>query len=213
MKYSKKAFSLIEVFIAIIVIMIAFSVFPSVITKSYNALKFEQKQFIFYNEEALLKDISVRVFDENNTGDNAIYVLQNEGDSELIVPRIGKIEINNNNYRSGKSNLFLSNIGVDKDENLSDPSTLDDIDDFNGFVENKIPGFPLKLEVFYISPVNNINYSNNVINVKLRFDKKTSYHTNIKLLKIYNVKTKTELYYPFYNIGRSKIFGLSEITH
>ena len=209
---NRKAFSLIEVLIAIIVIMIAFSIFPSVMTDSHESLKFEQKQFIFYNENALLENIGIRVFDEQNTNGNAIYVLQNEGDTELIVPRTGKTEINNNVYRSGKGTLFLSDIGIDSKENINDISTLDDIDDFNNFIENKIPDFPIKVTVNYIAPTIDVDYSNNEIDVKIAYNNTVNKKTNIKLVRVYNEETKTELYYPFYNIGRSKIFKLSEIT-
>jgi len=220
-----KAFSLLELVVAIVVIGIVSTTFPVLLENIVKSSKTTSTEEIFYQEFSLLLLINSAYFDENNTvGDNYYKDLNaTNGDSALLlnsysknsagtVNRIGKHQINNNEFRSGADeNNSVSAIGPDTDEN--DSTKYDDIDDYNGFSENVNSNYgeiTLHVNVKYIT--DNANYSDNDINFTLNPDN-TSNNTNIKLITI---TTQVEdfnitLSYPAMNIGGSKFLSLDEI--
>jgi len=220
-----KAFSLLELVVAIVIIGIVSTTFPVLLENIVKSSKTTSTEEIFYQEFSLLLLINSAYFDENNTvGDNYYKDLNaTNGDSALLlnnypknsagsVNRIGKHQINNNQFRSGADeNNSVSAIGPDIDEN--DSTKYDDIDDYNGFSENVNSNYgeiTLHVNVKYIG--DNANYSDNDINFTLNPDN-ASNNTNIKLITI---TTQVEdfnitLSYPAMNIGGSKFLSLDEI--
>ena len=220
-----KAFSLLELVVAIVVIGIVSTTFPIILQNIVKSSKNISTEEIFYQEFSLLLLINSAYFDENNTvGDNYYKDLNaTNGDSELLlsnlgknyageVNRIGKHQINNNEFRSGSDeNNSVSAIGPDTDEN--DSTKYDDIDDYNGFSESVNSNYgeiTLHVNVKYIN--DEANYSDNDINFTLDPSSNTN-KTNIKLITI---TTQVEdfnitLSYPAMNIGGSKFLSLDEI--
>jgi len=227
MKSLKKfrAFSLLELVVAIVVIGIVSTTFPIILENIVKSSKTTSTEEIFYQEFSLLLLINSAYFDENNTvGDNYYKDLNaSSGDSELLlsnlgknyageVNRIGKHQINNNEFRSGADeNNSVSSIGPDSDEN--DSTQYDDIDDYNGFSETVNSNYgeiTLHVSVKYIN--DEANYSDNDINFTLNPSSNAN-KTNIKLITIttqiedFNIS----LSYPAMNIGGSKFLSLDEI--
>jgi len=179
---------------------------------------------VFYQEFSLLQLISSAYFDENNTADDNYYKDLNatNGDSELLlsdlgrnyagkVNRIGKHQLNNNEFRSGADeDNKVSSIGPDSGEENS--TLYDDVDDYNEFNESVTTTYGetvLHVRVKYIS--DDANYSNNEINFTISNNDANA--TNIKLI---TVTTQIEdfnitLSYPVMNIGGSKFLSLNEI--
>ena len=227
MKSLKKfrAFSLLELVVAIVVIGIVSTTFPIILENIVKSSKTTSTEEIFYQEFSLLLLINSAYFDENNTvGDNYYKDLNaSSGDSELLlsnlgknyageVNRIGKHQINNNEFRSGADeNNSVSSIGPDSDEN--DSTKYDDIDDYNGFSETVNSNYgeiTLHVSVKYIN--DEANYSDSDINFTLNPGSNVN-KTNIKLITIttqiedFNIS----LSYPAMNIGGSKFLSLDEI--
>jgi len=186
-----------------------------------NANKEVMKEEVFFEEFTILSLINSRYFDENNTrGDNFYKDLNaTGGDSELLnnyssmyageTSRIGKSNLNNNILRSGSSDT-TSNIGIDNGEMLNDVSTLDDIDDFNGYSESFLNNV-IYVNVKYIN--DEANYSDQNITFYLNYNSVAN-NTNIKLITIWCKAgdVNITLRYPTSNIGASKYLSLEEIT-
>jgi len=221
-----KAFSLLELVVAIVVIGIVSTTFPILLENIVKSTKNASKEEIFYQEFSLLQLINAMYFDENNTiGDNYYKDLNaSDGDSELSlvertqnfsgrVNRIGKYQLNNNKFRSGaEKNNSVSIIQKDGEEK-NDSSKFDDIDDYNGFSENVNSNYgeiTLHVNVKYIN--DEANYSDNDINFTFNLDNEKNY-TNIKLITITTQieDSNITLSYPAMNIGGSKFLSLDEI--
>lgn len=217
-----KAFTLIEILVALIIIGIVAVTIPMMLQTSTATMKTSAKEEVFYQEFSLLRLINSLYFDQNNTvGDNYYKDLNaTQGDVALLIHkysngfnRVGKEEMNNNILRSG-TNATVSKIGVDKGEIKGDDSTYNDVDDYNGFSEKILSSYgyvTLHVRVKYIK--DNANYSSNDIN--FTFDYKTPANfTNIKLITIYtNLDSQNiSISYPTMNIGESKYLSLEEIS-
>lgn len=209
----KKGFSLIEVIISILIISFAFFILPLLFFHNNNeALNIKKERSLFY-EYDIIKIINLRPFDQNNTVNiNTFYeVLQNDGNSALRVPRIGKKELNNNPYRKGTTDYTLSKIGLDKTDNPEDPSTFNDIDDFNDYnftVNNQV----YNVKVFYIN--DNANYSSNNITFSPSDTKVSDHTTNIKEIEVSTIAldgTKLVSRYFACNIGATAYYALHQI--
>jgi MSHA pilin protein MshD len=75
---------------------------------------------------------------------------------ELIASR--KYDENSPDDGSGCGAVITCvGIGLDNGELLSDVATLDDIDDFNGYIDNPRPGFSLQVNVAYAGSRLNID--------------------------------------------------------
>jgi prepilin-type N-terminal cleavage/methylation domain-containing protein len=216
-----KAFTLFELLISIIIIGIVMTSFPIIFQTMTGANKQVLKEEIFFQEFTILSLINERYFDENNTIGENFYKDLNAtgGDSELLnnyssmyageTSRIGKTNLNNNILRSGSSDA-TSNIGIDNGEMLSDVSTLDDIDDFNGYSESFLNNV-IYVNVKYIN--DKANYSDQNITFYLNYNSVAN-NTNIKLITIWCKAgdVNITLRYPTSNIGASKYLSLEEIT-
>jgi len=219
---NSKAFTLIEILVALIVIGIVATTLPMMLQTTVKTSKNAAMEEVFFQEFSLLQLINTMYFDENNTvGDNYYKDLNaTHGDSELYVMkysqneynRIGKHQINNNILRSG-SNLTVSAIGIDAGEILGDDSTYDDVDDFNDYNDSVLTSFgeiPLKVKVKYIS--DDANYSSDNINFDMNYSSNVN-DTNIKLITVTAQVNGIDinLSYPSMNIGASKFLSLEEI--
>ncbi len=221
LKKSKKAFTLIEILISLIIIGIVAVTLPIMLQTSTKTIKTSAKEEVFYQEFSLLQLINSLYFDENNTKDDNYYKDLNAtgGDSELLIHkyntnynRIGKEEFNNNILRSGTS-YTVSPIKVDAGEINGSDATYDDIDDYNGFSEKLLSYGEVTLHVSVKYIKDDANYSSNKIN--FNFDYKTPANfTNIKLITVYTTldSKKISISYPAMNIGESKYLSLEEIT-
>jgi len=223
MKNRKKynAFTLFEVLVSIIILSIVVTSFPFIFQTMTNANKEVMKEEVFFEEFTILSLINSRYFDENNTKYENFYKDLNAtgGDSELLnnyssmyageTSRIGKSNLNNNILRSGSSDT-TSNIGIDNGEMLNDVSTLDDIDDFNGYSESFLNNV-IYVNVKYIN--DEANYSDQNITFYLNYNSVAN-NTNIKLITIWCKAgdVNITLRYPTSNIGASKYLSLEEIT-
>jgi len=223
MKNRKKynAFTLFEVLVSIIILGIVVTSFPFIFQTMTNANKQVMKEEVFFQEFTILSLINSRYFDENNTVGENFYKDLNAtgGDSELYnnyfsvyagkTSRVAKAQFNNNILRSGSSDT-TSALGIDGGEVLSDVSTLDDIDDFNGYNENFL-NYNIKVNVKYIN--DSADYSNSNVSFTLNYNSVAN-NTNIKLITIWCKAgdVNITLRYPTSNIGASKYLSLEEIT-
>jgi prepilin-type N-terminal cleavage/methylation domain-containing protein len=227
-----KAFTLFEVLVSIIILGIVMSSFPFIFQTMTSANKQVMKEEVFFQEFTVLSLVNERYFDENNTVGENFYKDLNAtgGDSKLKIVennisgkfsgkycRIGKCEINNNILRSG-STYTTSSIGLDANESWSDTSTLDDVDDFNGYTEtidyitvNNVHPV-IHVNVKYIN--DNADYSLNDINFTYNYSSAPLRNTNIKLITVWCKvgDTNITLRYPTSNIGASKFLSLEEIS-
>ena len=223
-----KAFSLIELLVAIVILGIIATTIPLFLEALISSSKVTNKEEVFFSQFSLLSLINTKYFDENNTKEDNFYKDLNatDGDSELLnnytssyagsICRIGKKDINNNIFRSGSKDS-VSQIGVDANESENNVSTFDDIDDFNGYVEH-IPfgvqsgGYDINVSVTYLD--DNAAYSDNNISFNFNYTNEANL-TNIKLIKLTTVLkdgTKIVLAYPNCNIGASKLYSFEEIS-
>jgi len=223
MKNRKKynAFTLFEVLVSIIILGIVVTSFPFIFQTMTNANKQVMKEEVFFEEFTILSLINSRYFDENNTVGENFYKDLNAtgGDSELYnnnfsvyagkTSRVAKAQFNNIILRSGSSDT-TSALGIDGGEVLSDVSTLDDIDDFNGYNENFL-NYNIKVNVKYIN--DSADYSNSDVSFTLNYNSVAN-NTNIKLITIWCKAgdVNITLRYPTSNIGASKYLSLEEIT-
>jgi len=219
-----KAFTLLEVVISIIILGIIAAMFPVVFQTVTNSNKLVLKEEIFFEEFSILSLINQRYFDENNTKEDNFYkdVNATNGDIELLnnyssnyagtTSRIGKVNFNNNELRSGTTyttSSISSPNNRDVGEN-NDSYTWDDIDDFNGY-EREFLGNKIRVNVKYID--DRANYSDE--NVTFKFDYNLDKNnTNIKLITIWSKvgDTNITLRYPTSNIGASKFLSLEEVS-
>lgn len=223
-----KAFTLIEVLVALIVIGIVATTFPMMLQTTVNSSKNSATEEVFFQEFSLLQLINTMYFDENNTvGDNYYKDLNaSGGDSELYIEknaslgayvgkynRIGKFELNNNILRSG-TNATVSAIAPDTGEN--NPSQYDDVDDFNGYEDNVTTAFgttSLQVIVKYIPDDANYSSNNITFDMQKAENNNSATSTNIKLITIHAHVNNIDinLSYPSMNIGASKFLSLEEI--
>ncbi|WP_456480220.1 prepilin-type N-terminal cleavage/methylation domain-containing protein [Nautilia sp.] len=222
-----RAFTLLELLISIIIIGIIMSSFPMIFQTMTGAQKGLMKEEVFFEEFSLLSLVNTRYFDENNTVGENFYKDLNatngaeSGDPALLNEyasnyagehsRIGKSQFNNNILRSGSS-YTLSRIGRDgSGEVLSDTSTLDDIDDFNGYSESFLD-YNITVNVKYID--DNATYSDqNITDFRFNYNSSPAV-SNIKLITVWCKAgdTNITIRYPASNIGASKFLSLEEIS-
>ena len=218
-----KSFTLIEVLVSLIVIGIVATSFPIILQTTVSSTKNTAREEIFYQEFSLLSLISTLYFDENNTVDDNYYKELNatKGDDELYIikyseneyNRIGKHQMDNNNFRSG-SNLSVSHIGLDAGEVEGNDSTYDDIDDYNNYEENITTNFgtlTIKVNVKYID--DNADYNKDNFSFTINSNN-ANHNSNIKLITVSVNQGENEinLSYPSMNIGASKYLSLDEVT-
>ena len=219
-----KAFTLLEVVISIIILGIIAAMFPMMFQTVTNSNKLVLKEEIFFEKFSILSLINQRYFDENNTKEDNFYKSVNaiNGDIELLnnhsstyagkTSRIGKVSFNNNELRSGTT-YTTSSISSPNSRDIGEnnnPSTWDDIDDFNGY-EKEFLEHKIKVNVKYID--DKANYFDENVTFKFNYNLNKN-HTNIKLITIYSKvgDNNITLHYPTSNIGASKFLSLEEVS-
>ena len=223
MKNQKKyrAFSLLELIFTIVIIGIIATSLPAILQVTPNIAKSKQIDKIFYSEFTLGQLVATHYFDENNTkGLNYFKDLNaTDGDDELLLnyfandnpQRIGKSQFKNQCRDGNETNL--SEIGLDSGESESNLSSLDDVDDFDGYETNLTDdNYPAEVSVFYVS--DSANYSDE--NISFDLNKTAVNNSNIKLIKItayFPDKNGQQIIYyiPVFNIGGSKYLSDDEL--
>jgi len=214
MKNLKKcSFTLIEILVAMIVVGIAITAIPMLLNSSAKSISTTLQEDSFYNSYSLISLIQSLNWDENNTkGDNYYKVLTSlNGDSELKCIRKGIKDLDN---KSGAecaiNNEYTSKIGVDNGEDKNDITTFDDIDDFNGYINDNLRKYKLKVGINYID--DSANYSNK--NIFFNNEKVINHDSNIKQIEI-NVTQNNKLIavfrYQSSNIGKVKIYSRDDL--
>ena len=209
----KSSFTLIELVVAILVVGIVVTSIPMLLNTVTKNQEVNLKEKSFFNAYALLTLIQTQEWDENNTkGDNYYKVLTSDnGDSNLTCIRKGVKQLDNDSGAiCASENNKTSAIGVDADENKSDESTFDDIDDFNGY-STVVSDINISVKVSYVDDKTDYSSKNIFFN---ELAHKTQ-DSNIKRieLNITNKDTKeviAVLKYFTSNIGMVKIESRNE---
>jgi len=208
----KSSFSLIELVVAIVVIGIVVTAIPMLLSNVSNNQETNLQEKSFFNAFALVTLIQTQEWDENNTkGDNYYKVLTSDnGDSNLTCIRKGVKQLDNDSGAiCATDNNKTSVIGVDADENKSDESTFDDIDDFDGY-STIVSDINITVKVNYVDDKTDYSSKNIFFN-----ELSNSQDSNIKRmeLNITNKDTKEViaiLRYFTSNIGMVKIESRNE---
>ena len=209
----KSSFSLIELVVAIVVIGIVVTAIPMLLSNVSNNQETNLQEKSFFNAFALVTLIQTQEWDENNTkGDNYYKVLTSDnGDGNLTCIRKGVKQLDNDSGAiCATDNNKTSVIGVDADENKSDESTFDDIDDFDGY-STIVSDINITVKVNYVDDKTDYSSKNIFFN---ELANKTQ-DSNIKRmeLNITNKDTKEViaiLRYFASNIGMVKIESRNE---
>ena len=214
----KKASSMIELVIAIVVMGIAMMTLPLMLTRVQNNNAFAMQQEVLLAVKTKIGDIITHKWDENsNVGTGNIAVLDvNNSDSELkrfpdnnSTRRVG--HINQNKRRKFFTNITAATLPGQ----WNTGTTFDDIDDFIGTVDFNATGgldyrfdFNMTTDVGYIS--DKVNYSNDINGFIFSGNKlaNAAGSTNIKIITV-TVKGKDissfKLQTYSSNIGESRL--------
>ncbi|SFV68949.1 hypothetical protein MNB_SM-6-1081 [hydrothermal vent metagenome] len=180
----KTAFTLIELIFSMVIIAIAFTVFPKILQLATKVSVQNVKEEAMFNAVAYIGLIKSTAWDENNTVSNDILITSN-GDSSYDCNT-------SSGYRAGgfigsrncEDNLSASALGIDSDDN----GFHDDMDDFSAIdVNNDTDSrdYNLTVNVNYVTDIalNSETFSSSSasattntkeINVTVEVNKKTS---------------------------------------
>ena len=216
----RKAASMIELIIAIVVMGIAVMTLPILLLKTQNNNAYTLQQEIILAARTKMGDTLTYRWDEHSLINDKIFVLKADGDNELNataisenIRRIGHTKGNKRRRFSTdlNSSTPVANLGPDSGD-------LDDIDDFNSItpvqlqissqstsLDYHFTDFNLTTSVVYVN--DNANYNNQ--DMSFTFNTNASTHTtNIKMLTLKVVGSNNT---PFTvrsyscNIGESEI--------
>lgn len=183
----KKAASMIELVIAIVVMGIAVMTLPMMLEQTQKNNEFALQQEIILAARTKLGDTLTYRWDENSLNNERIIVLQTNGDSELNPStdnrRVGHIK-GNKRRKFNFDNNATQSAGFNE-------GNLDDLDDFNGDsvglsgtqanLDYRFTDFNMSTTVVYISDAADYNDTN------LTFDFNTTTiagPSNIKMLTL-----------------------------
>ena len=203
-----KAFTLIELIVAIIIVGITITAIPALLSSTGHLEEANLQEKSFFNAFSLLTILKMEMWDENNTkGDNYYKVLTSQnGDSELNCTRKGVIELNNSSGAVCADNdKYTSHIGLDSGEDENNESTFDDIDDFNNYI-TQVQDVNLSVRVVYAD--DSQDYTKKVIFFNETATSKKDSNVKKIELKVVNAKTGeviSVLRYFSSNIGMTKI--------
>jgi len=189
----KKASSLLELIIAIVVMGIAVISFPTVLMQTQSNNTFALQSEVLLGVRVKLGDILTYRWDENSLVDDKIFVLVTDGDSELnatagTTRRIGHVNADKRRKFSPdlNSSTPVANLG-------SDSGDLDDIDDFDGSVETlqattestnldyRFTDYNITTSVVYVDDT--ANYSGTTLSFTLK-DSNISHTSSIKMITL-----------------------------
>ncbi len=219
----RKAASMLELIIAIVVMGIAVMTLPILLLKTQSNNAYALQQEIILAARTKMGDTLTYRWDQNSLINDKIFVLMTNGDSDLNVSSDGIRRIGH--VRGNKRRKFSSDLNVSTPvANLGpDPlgsNNLDDIDDFDGKTDTLVipaqttnldyhfKDFNLTTTVVYVSDA--ANYNNQILIFTLDGNESvhSSHTTNIKRLTL-SVKGKNNS--PFVlrsyscNIGESEL--------
>ena len=214
----RKAASMLELVIAIVVMGIAVMTLPILLLKTQNNNEYTLQQEIILAARTKMGDTLTYRWDEHSLINDKIFVLMTDGDSDLNISypgsirRIGHVLASKRRKFSNdlNSSTPVANLGPDGGD-------LDDIDDFDGKTDTLEIGsqvtsldyhytdFNLTTAVVYIS--DDANYSNQ--NLNFTFDTNASASTSS--IKMLTLKVKGPNNIPFTirsyscNIGENEL--------
>jgi len=214
----RKAASMLELVIAIVVMGIAVMTLPILLLKTQNNNEYTLQQEIILAARTKMGDTLTYRWDENSLIDDKIFVLVTDGDSDLNISSPGSIR-RIGHVLGSKRRKFVNDLNSSTPvANLGpDGGDLDDIDDFNGKTDTLEIGsqitsldyhftdFNLTTAVAYIS--DNANYGNQ--NLNFTFDTNASATTSS--IKMLTLKVKGPNNIPFTirsyscNIGENEL--------
>ena len=214
----RKAASMLELIIAIVVMGIAVMTLPVLLLKTQSNNEYALQQEVILAARTKMGDTLTYRWDENSLINDKIFVLMTDGDSDLNISAPGSIR-RIGHVTGSKRRKFSNDINSSTPvANLGpDGGDLDDIDDFNGKVNNLEIGsqvttldyhftdFNLTTTVVYVS--DDANYS--AQNLNFTFD--TNASTTTTSLKMLTLKVKGPNNTPFTirsyscNIGESEL--------
>ncbi len=189
----RKAASMIELIIAIVVMGIAVMTLPLLLSQTQNNNAYAMQQEVILAARTKLGDTLTYRWDENSLQNDRIGVLVTQGDSDLnatvdTIRRVGHVKGNKRRkfFADLNSSTSVANLG-------SDGGDLDDIDDINNqttflspssevtSLDYRFKDFNITTTVVYVDD----NASYNDQNLTFTFKKIGVNHTtNIKLLTI-----------------------------
>ncbi len=182
----KRAFTLIELIFAIVVMAIAFLAIPQLFEISSANIEEVLKDEATFQGMKTAKTIQTYYWDENslNSDGNYTYILDvQSGDSELdrysTVYRLGNLILAKKRKFYEATTYASSTLGSEATDVI-----YDDIDDFNNQEENitsSLIDMIVKTQVYYID--DRATYSSNTINKTISTTRK-SRSTNIKMIDI-----------------------------
>lgn len=223
----RKAASMIELVVAIVVMGIAVMTLPLLLLKTQSNNAYTLQQEIILAARTKMGDMLTYRWDEHSLINNKIFILLTEGDSELnatsqseYIRRIGNVKGDKRRRFSPdlNSSTSVANLGPDP----LGSNNLDDIDDFNDnnstfepvpilqstSLDYHFTKFNLKTTVVYVSDSANYNASN----LNFTFETNTSgTTTNIKMLELNVTDPDNTSVIPFIvrsyscNIGESEL--------
>ncbi len=186
----KKAFSLIELIFAIVVLSIAFLALPQLFESSTMQVEEVAKDEATFYGIKTLQDVYRYYWDDNSQNSGAFYILDTTNcDNELVrdlardpLHRKGTVAYGS---KAGQRKFFSTTLpattflGAEAGETL-----FDDIDDFNGFTAthtSSIVNTTTTVNVYYIS--DNANYAQTTLNFTILPTPATA-TTNIKMIEV-----------------------------
>ncbi len=211
----RKASSMLELVIAIVVMGISVMTLPILLSQTEKNNSYAIQQEVILAARTKIGDTLTYRWDENSLINDRIVILVTDGDSELNatngIRRIGNVFGNKRRKFSPDLNTStpVANLG-------SDGGDLDDIDDFDAQTDTlqatteitaldyKLKDFNISTTVVYVS--DNADYSSSVLSFTLN-DNNISHTSNIKMLTL----DVTGIDFPFVlrsyscNIGESEL--------
>ena len=206
----RKAASMIELVVAIVVMSIAVMTLPMMLEQTQKNNEFTLQQEILLAARTKLGDTLTYRWDENSLSNDRIVVLQTNGDSELspvagTTRRVGHVRADKRRKFNLDNNATLPPLTPD--------ANIDDLDDFNGDsvtltgtaadLDYRFTTFTMSTTVAYVA--DDANYSDT--NINFVFDTTPTINSsNIKMLTL-NITGATN---PFTLRAYSSNIGESE---
>ena len=202
----KGGFTLIELIFSMVIIAIAFTVFPKILQLATKASVQNVREEAMYNAVAYVGLIKSTVWDENNTEVDDILHVSSDADAGYDCNATTGYRVGGfNGSRNCKNNKNASILGRDESDSYDD---MDDFDDVNASNENNSREYNLSVTVAYVEDINSSKSDNSFSTVT------KSNATNTKRIEVtVNTKKKAsalgnsfvKISFSAENIGQMKI--------
>lgn len=214
----QKAFSIIELIVAIVVIGIVITTLPLFFAQSNKSNEIAIQQEAIFTAQSTLRLILTNEWDENSYDNSLFYsaVLDvSNGDTELN--RVGTSTRRVGHVKQNKRRKFFSTITNASAIYLDGTSLYNDIDDFDNKIvtmqtpiptdtmKNQLLNFAITTKVVYV--LDNATYSNSILDDFNFNTTPTNAKTNIKMVRVNVQGLDTNITLRAYasNIGESTI--------